>query len=134
MTRLEALTELAAKVEAGNLQDQLSGGMPMMTRLHEGLGSISIQGFSDGKAMDAYHGSLDAAKALHEAVLPGWAVASFQKWPGVDARVKLWGTHEERGGRWHDYTDGRVEAEDPTPARAWLLAILRALIEQETKE
>ena len=70
----------------------------------------------------AYHGSLDAAMALHEALLPGWDwwINSKHYWdkdegplavlktgtPGIDLRT----------------TAGKA----PTPARAWLLAILRA--------
>ena len=63
-------------------------------------------------ALDAYRGSLDAAMALHDALLPGWAWTLF---PCDDGNF---GCH--------------VEAEDsafsPTPARAWLLAILRAYL------
>ena len=77
-----------------------------------------------------YEGSLDAAKALHEAVLPGWrwrkaslphkplcvevispvlSILPEEDWAGFE-------THEG------DYND---------PARAWLVAILKALIAQE---
>jgi hypothetical protein len=79
----------------------------------------------------AHLGFLDAAKALHEELLPGWAVERLVMWPGLPAKVHLWGTHEFRGGRWHNQEDGRVEAESETLARAWLLAILEALIAQE---
>ena len=62
---------------------------------------------------EAYLGSLDAAKALHEALLPGWGwdVASS------DAAAVF------KGNALH----GPAElASSTTPARAWLLAILRA--------
>ena len=60
----------------------------------------------------AYKGSLDAAKALHDAVLPGW------RWEGGS------------GGLfdvWDDPAEPYKGSSD-IPARAWLLAILRALI------
>ena len=64
----------------------------------------------------AFKGSLDAALALHEALLPGW-------WFQTSA-VDGWATcHVARSG-------AGVPEEAPsgaeTPARAWLLAILRA--------
>jgi hypothetical protein len=67
----------------------------------------------------AYHGSLDAAKALHEAVLPGWV------WliDCDEAEVKpSWET-----------TDGYDAEIEGHPARAWLLAIHEALIAGEDR-
>jgi hypothetical protein len=59
MTRLKALKDLKAKVEAGNIEHHhwsiLGGTMPEHT-------------WSSIKS--SYHGSLDAAKTLHDAVLP----------------------------------------------------------------
>jgi hypothetical protein len=106
VTRLDALKELAAKVEAGECrQEEISCAafdvQPTLTPWR-------------GVCGEAYNGSLDAAKALHEAVLPGckWGVGDV--WSGV-------------------YWDGYYlhEPSDDNPARAWLLAILRALIAQE---
>lgn len=57
---------------------------------------------------EAYHGSLDAAKALHDALLPGWNFTLQNE--------GFCYVHSERGE-----FSGRAE----TPARAWLLAILR---------
>jgi len=75
-------------------------------------------------AEDAYHGDLNAAKALHEAVLPGWTLDAFG----------------QRAGGWVA-TLGRRDSKTPvpapsamvrdTPARAWLLAVLKALEAQE---
>jgi hypothetical protein len=63
-----------------------------------------------------------AAKALHEAVLPGWVYGI-----NFDAHKELYAF----------VGDGSVFETDAcyaeTPARAWLLAILEALISQETK-
>jgi len=68
-------------------------------------------------AHDAYfHGSLDAARALHDAVLPGW-----------EADISL-------SGEVLVYEVLRVDgflANRYGPSSAWLLAILEALIAQE---
>ena len=60
-----------------------------------------------------------AAKALHEAVLPGW------EWRGRD------------DGRWWVWCGGRVcrEGKHDCPDRAWFIAIIKALIAKakETK-
>lgn len=66
-------------------------------------------------AYSAFSGSLDAAHRLHDALLPGW------KWG------RLWDRH-----MWVEPDDmpGRSErhyGKNDTPARAWLLAILRAV-------
>ena len=60
-----------------------------------------------------YHKSLDAAKALHDALLPGW------EW-NIDAGDGAY--VENRGDFGLEYS-----ADIPgMPARAWLLAILKA--------
>ena len=63
-----------------------------------------------------YRNRLDAAKDLHKALLPGWKVGVL---------------HEEWNGKWLCRIYGlRPEdgayAEASDPARAWLLAILKA--------
>lgn len=67
------------------------------------------------------HGSLDAAKALHEALLPGWewGVTLNSDEPTPAAYVAKWGAPEGSMG------DG-FEAQADNPARAWLLAVLKA--------
>ncbi len=74
-------------------------------------------GDNEDHALDAFHGSLDAAKALHEALLPDheWQVDS-----GPSATV-------------YRFLDGgpvQFTAEDDNHARAWLLAVLDALIQE----
>lgn len=60
----------------------------------------------------AYNGSLDAALALHEALLPGW------RWDlDASSTAGVWNTSD---------TLPAITGHSPTPARAWLLAILRA--------
>lgn len=122
MNRIDALKELLAKVEAGTLRDEPYGGMPMLTQFHDGMKPHSISGFSDGFAMGAYDGSLDAAKALHEAVLPGWVAKP--EIGGQGCGRKLWHCVLE------DWITGDEETGGPcgNPARAWLIAILKALI------
>lgn len=60
----------------------------------------------------AYRGSLDAAKALHDALLPGWSCALNTN--GIAQVIS------PNGDR---FTGTKTDA----PARAWLLAVLRAL-------
>ena len=94
------LDKLIAAVEAGECPDFC----PMWHS--EGL-CVEAEG--------AFAGSLDAALRLHEALLPGWDYC-------IDyvQRVKPLVYVQDDGGPTHD---GEAE----TPARAWLLAILRAL-------
>lgn len=105
MTRKEALEALLAKIEAGEC--------------------IFPNDFPDGfrkapRAIAAFEGSLDAAMALHEAVLPGWNYSAFDELEGFRAQVeKPIGISEKSA----------VSFE--SPARAWLMAILKALIAEE---
>ena len=107
MTRKEALSELIAKVEAGHDWSQVSGTLTM-----HALGMDHVAIF--GKALD---GSLDAAKALHEAVLPGWS-ATVDMLGGCDM-------FSECGDDEWEWRITETCADSPT--RAWLLAILRTL-------
>ena len=71
-----------------------------------------------GWAMEAFGGSLDAAKRLHDALLPDhrWTITPY--WASADWKLSsIW-------------AECRVEAKDDNPARAWLIAILRALEEE----
>jgi hypothetical protein len=116
MTRLEALKELKSKVEAGK-RVTYDDTDPLVPYLY---GERRATFGDAGDFHLACQGqSLDAAKALHEAVLPEWA------W-SVDrmGQATLWFPWVE-GDAPHIY--GKAD----TPARAWLLAILSALIAQE---
>lgn len=104
MTDLE---KLIASVEAGTWEDTSTGYRFAVN----GWGNIIA-------ARAAYDGSLDAAKCLHDALLPGWK----------------WGAHEPRPGVFRAYVSPWSAlrpvpdtAEADTPARAWLLSILKAL-------
>jgi hypothetical protein len=83
-------------------------------------------------AHNAFSGSLDAAKALHEAVLPGWDV------PSLDQASNLAGSPWGCEVAWFDGANPNNNRKvysghsfDGNPARAWLLAIVRALIAKE---
>jgi hypothetical protein len=69
-------------------------------------------------AHEAFDGSLDAAKRLHDALLPGWAWETGTYLGGLST-AKVWQSNAK----------GHI-AIDADPARAWLLAVLKAL-EQE---
>lgn len=72
----------------------------------------------------ANNGSLDAAKALHEAVLPGWFIRSL-----IQMGVNIWSATI-----WPEMTvvgnDNMVSGKADTPACAWLIAILEAMISE----
>ena len=109
MTRKESLAELIAKVEAGDI----AKAPFWKVWVPEGQeGNLAYT------AKQAASGSLDAAKALHEAVLPGWdwEVAS------PDAAAVFSG-HRISGPSFLDVSQ--------SSARAWLLATLRALHSME---
>lgn len=99
-----SIRELREAVEAGTLKP---------TDL------VILEPEAHAQAWEAYKkGSLDAAKRLHDALLPEWA----------------WGTGTYLVGPstakvWQSSANGHV-AVDADPARAWLIAILRALEEE----
>jgi hypothetical protein len=109
--RKDALTELLAKVEAG-IEPSKFDVLRWMVESNDSESS------SCSEVFPAYRGSLDAAKALHEAVLPGYA----------------WSLYEEDSGEFLSLVSNRAnpkvyeEEWHKTPARAWLIAILKALI------
>ena len=125
MKRNQALADLIAKVEAGML-------VP--------VDLIVLEPEEHDWAQQAYEGSLDAAKLLHEAMLPGWgwrvgtchlsddaAVFPDFNCPVHGARLRSL-LDETRD--WFSETDVDQRPAG-TPARAWLLAILRALHSME---
>jgi len=70
--------------------------------------------FPSNDIAKAFHGSLDAAKTLHEALMPecAWLVESTHRLD--DPRAAIDGHYV------------RVSASSAIPARAWLLVILKA--------
>ncbi len=108
-----ALQALLDRVEAGEFPADTSA---------RDLG-IASDGLPIIKTMySAFSGSLDAAKALHEAVLPGcaWFIESAYRGDAPTAAIEGHGIS--------------VDASNDNPARAWLIAILRALIAASVAE
>lgn len=103
---MSALTRLAEKVDAG-----------MATPFDFCADGLPEEIVARNSAWNAYHGSLDAAKALHEAVLPGW------EWHLGPSNAKVYPYNGSPLKSWSGMADN--------PARAWLLAILRALAAEE---
>lgn len=112
-----ALDKLIEAVEAGTLQNTPYRGMQMASACYpkDEYGRIIEGKWSDGKAMDAYHGRLTAAAELHDLLLPGW------KW-GRQWSCHMWVEPADP----NTIADRHYGEETETPARAWLLAILRA--------
>ena len=86
------------------------------------LSFICLNAESHRQAFRAYNGSLDAAKSLHEAVLQNhqWHISNEANGDGYVCSI-----FDNKRDR---YT---ATTHQPCPARAWLLAILEALIVQE---
>ena len=103
-SRKDALQALLAKVKADNwnsMRDEPSAETGLLGLWHE-----------FDQIMD--HGSLDAALALHNAVLPTAQLGVIDTDGGADVR---------------DWDGDQYSAQfDGNPARAWLCAILQALI------
>jgi hypothetical protein len=106
----DALIDLLAKVEVGAFKWNAWAKPPLDRALM-------------GKVEDAYYGSLDAAKALHEAVLHE-RVSKHEMWSmRYGSSVKLKDANVVLGSGSDD---------DGNSARAWLIAILKALISNAT--
>jgi hypothetical protein len=114
--RKDALVELLAKVEAGwpSYYDVENIVLVMFPN------DIGFQLTPEAlRILNAYHGSLDAAKELHEAVLGVGFNYSIHK---DSASVMTWA---------HTVEGKTFNATNANPARAWLIAILKALIAGE---
>ena len=112
----------------------MTAKLAALQRLHDAVveGTAKRQTFAEAftergiaspywNASSAYDGSLDAAKALHEALLPGW------EWRVVERRAWVWSYPSTLQG------GDEIEDDDGAglPARAWLLAVIKALMAQE---
>jgi len=101
MTDITALDKLIAAVDGGELS---------VTTPHAGLPSHAMINL-----ILSYRGSLDAAKALHDALLPEWFAGMSQNIHRGD-----WFAWEQDSREIHFSSVGT------DPARAWLIAILKA--------
>lgn len=115
-----SISELRKAVEAGIA----TGGPADALVVPKEMGDLiaSVIGDDDelwSDFVEAHDGSLDAAKRLHDALLPGWGWET-----GANA------TFASIAQVWKSGRDKAHVATSETPARAFLLAILRAL-EQE---
>lgn len=107
MTQLEELEDLLHRIES-----------------NEHLSWRAFWCLSDDEpaiwAREAYDGSLDSAKKLHEAMLPGWEWMLHD-----DGCAAVFVPSDIVGGR------DRFAGNAADVARAWLIAIIDALIELE---
>ena len=118
---MTALDQLIEAVEAGEISKGVTG-----LKAFEQFSRNAFGLYQSNAAWRAYGGSLDAALALHEALLPGWRMDAL--WQGGtlcrnenDWSCRLRCVSEKRRAIGNDEREAL-----PTPARAWLLAILRA--------
>ena len=130
MTRKQALADLIAKVEAGDLiPDNLIVSSEVSAMIDLAVNVSDLHGDVWADLCAAYDGSLDAAKALHEAMLGDGYVSDGYKWcMWGSGKVSVW--HVIKG--WHHVGDvPNPHYHAASPARAWLLAILLALHSME---
>jgi hypothetical protein len=104
----DALVKFLSKVEAGDVVNDGS--------MFHAFGDAWVNSY------DAYHGSLDAAKALHEAVLPDWRISLYEEDSGEFNCIIGHKT----------YVKSCEETWSKCPARAWLIAIIKTLIAQDS--
>lgn len=114
--RKTAIIELRDKVRAGGA---LFGDFLLLDEI---FGSLDERGVDANRA---YHGPLAAAYSLHEAVLPRWTCDLKIGADGNPSRAILRPLTPMSGN------PSSVSEWADTPARAWLLSILEALIQME---
>ena len=119
MTNLETLL---ANVEAGNWKD----AMDQRSEFDVFRKQKHWQDFDKIMLGD----SLNAAQRLHEAFLPGWGATISVK-ERDDGFVRAWVSENSNHVDNARHSDCR--AYKISPARAWLIAIIKALIEKEGK-
>ena len=130
MTRKEALAELIATVEAGTPYET-AGHTMMCQRAFPKPDDFdgSREAYANSPAQKAIlawrNDDLNAALALHQAVLHE-SVTKQEVWS------KRYGGTVELSHRGHVIS--QASNIDGTPARAWLLAILKVLNEMETEQ
>ena len=89
----------------------VDNGTATAPQIHDALGRNALH------AISAYNGDMNAAKALHEALLP---VFRFRI---DDFRAEIW----------YGHAGPFIGESQVNPARAWLLAILKAYREETQK-
>jgi hypothetical protein len=115
--RKQALVVLKGEVNAGKFS-------------FNGWATYPLSRKDMGRFDDAYSGSLDAAKALHGAVLPDMPMrVNFAEHANGDFACTMFGTVAEDGQKWTFAP--KYQGLSSNPARSWLIAILEALIAKE---
>ncbi len=107
----DALVRLRNALVAG----EFFGDLPRPFELH----TLTLEYSHGDLCWKALKGSLDAAKALHEAVLTGWLLDIAIT--ADNSYVRLYATNPVRATK---------SIDDASPDRAWLVAILDALIQE----
>jgi hypothetical protein len=123
MTRREALIELRDKVKAGEAHE-----VQVVAKMIASAARDTGNMFPQNDVVKAYNGSFDAAKALHDALLPPINQYTIDEGPsGCGCHLCIWpdGLSGERELQFKGLAE--------TPARAWLLAILEALISTDDR-
>ena len=110
----EALERLIEAVEASEVRPYVIEELALDAWPREALPDGARRWDVVSSIAKAFDGSLDAAKALHDALLPGWR----------------WLVEGEGNASVYPPDENLLNAIDvngaPNPARAWLLAILKA--------
>ena len=113
MDQLTALKELAEKVKAGDAPTQFADFSKASS---PSFGELVVY----FHAFQAYNSSLDAAHSLHGVVLgEGWLCFTEYHLDGLPSIVKM---QSKKTGKFVEVQNTR------NPARAWLLAIIKAKI------
>jgi len=110
--RKQALSDLLALVESGEATGKI--GPIMINYWH-------VE--TEVHALSAYTRSLDSARYLQNAMLPGWTRAVDASAPECGITVELFAPGQQ--------PDQTVKGNDAVESRAWLIAILKALIAGE---
>ena len=112
----DALKRLIDAVEAGSIRSKFDPAFERAIYPQvKAMSTVYLAG-------EAYCGSLDAAKDLHEALLPGWRCEINWK-PGEAADACV----SNGSGDEIEWGDAQQSA---SAARTWLLAILRAKLSE----
>jgi len=123
MTRKDSLNYTLTAVKVGALPEAVFHGSSSISghwAYKSGLDELERR-----QVFLAYNGSLDAVLALHNSLLPGWS------WDlSSSGEVSLWPPDGHK--MLEDYTKfypfSGIYSENQTFARAWLIAILEALL------
>ena len=121
--RVEALRALLRMVEAGEW-DHSPNGVARAVFPYKSA-SIDDMGLT---AVEAFNGSLDNAMDLHDAVLPGWGWRFDDKYgDGMPPEFEKKFAWVSNPNNWRSGQTAQVR--EGNEARAWLCAIVKALIQ-----